>query len=148
MEKPLETAWVGPDVGWCRASGNHQGRANSVSQVDRDSDMVSTCWLCRGGLSKRTMASASICAWVQAAPPAVTLMLDNSVSPCIFLVPFKLLPQHWSSEFMGPRKSMCGPFKRKCLRLQQPSVSLSLNPCWFSHTDVMGISLPCSGTLG
>ena len=34
MEKPLETAWVGLKVGWDRASGDHQGGANNVTQVD------------------------------------------------------------------------------------------------------------------
>ena len=40
MEKALETAWVDPQVGWGRASGNHQGGANGVSQVDGDSDIA------------------------------------------------------------------------------------------------------------
>ena len=40
MEKPLEQAWVGLKVGWGRASGNYQGGANNVSQVDEVSDMV------------------------------------------------------------------------------------------------------------
>ena len=30
--------------------------------------------------------------------PLLTLMPDTSVSPCMPLVPFKLLPQWWSSE--------------------------------------------------
>ena len=40
MEKPLETAWVGLKVVCGRASGNHQGGANSVSRVDGVSDMA------------------------------------------------------------------------------------------------------------
>ena len=40
MEKALETGWMGPKVGWGRASGNHQGGANGVSQVDGDSDIA------------------------------------------------------------------------------------------------------------
>ena len=40
MEKALETAWVDPQVGWGRASGNHQGGANSVSHVDGVSYMA------------------------------------------------------------------------------------------------------------
>ena len=46
MKKPLETAWVGLQVGWGGVSGNHQGRANSVSLVVGDSDMAPACWLC------------------------------------------------------------------------------------------------------
>ena len=34
MEKPLESAGMGLQVGWGRVSENHQGRANGVSQVD------------------------------------------------------------------------------------------------------------------
>ena len=34
MEKPLLTAWVGLKVEWNRASENHEGGANSVSQGD------------------------------------------------------------------------------------------------------------------
>ena len=37
--KNLETTWVGPKVEWGGASENHQGGANSVSQVDGDPDM-------------------------------------------------------------------------------------------------------------
>ena len=46
MEKALEIAWVGPQVGWGVVSGNHQGKANGVSQVEEDSDMAPTCQLC------------------------------------------------------------------------------------------------------
>ena len=53
-------SWVG------RALGNHQGEANSVSQVAGVSDMVPSCWLCgflEGGLRKGTVASASTSIW-------------------------------------------------------------------------------------
>ena len=57
MEKPLYTVWVptwvGPKFRWGRASENHQGRANSVSQVDAVSDMVvPACLYVREGLFK------------------------------------------------------------------------------------------------
>ena len=48
MEKPLEIAWEGTQVGWGGVSGSHQSRVNSVSQTDGDSDMVSACWLSEG----------------------------------------------------------------------------------------------------
>ena len=48
--------------------------------------------------SPRTMASTNTSVWEKAAPPALALKPDNSVSPHMSLVPFKLLPQHWSSE--------------------------------------------------
>ena len=44
-KNPLETAWVGPKVVWGRASGNHQGGANSVSQVNGVPDMAPACQL-------------------------------------------------------------------------------------------------------
>ena len=43
---------------------------------------------------------------------------------------------------------MRGPYKRNCLGLQKLSVSLSLNPSWFLQPEVMGVSLPGTGTLG
>lgn len=43
MEKPLEVAGVDLQVEWGRVSGNHQGRMNSVSPADGDSDMVASC---------------------------------------------------------------------------------------------------------
>lgn len=46
MEKLLETGWVSLQVGWGTVLGNHQDRVNSKSQVNEDSDMVPTCWIC------------------------------------------------------------------------------------------------------
>ena len=46
MEKSLEAAWVDLKVGWGRASENHQGEVNRVSQVDGISDRAPTCQLC------------------------------------------------------------------------------------------------------
>ena len=37
---------MGPQVGWDGISGNPQGGANSVNQVDGDSDVEPTCQLC------------------------------------------------------------------------------------------------------
>ena len=71
MKKPQETAWIGLQVGWGRASENHQGEANSVSQVGVVSDMELTCQLFGSvgeGIRKRTVASASISVWENAAP--------------------------------------------------------------------------------
>ena len=46
MEKPLETALVGLNFGWVRASVNHESGENSMSQVDRVSEMVTARWVC------------------------------------------------------------------------------------------------------
>ena len=40
MKKQPEAAWVGPKAEWGRASGNHQGGANSVRKDDGVSDLV------------------------------------------------------------------------------------------------------------
>ena len=53
MEKPLEIAWEGTQVGWGGVSGSHQSRVNSVSQTDGDSDMVSAAGLVRAGASQK-----------------------------------------------------------------------------------------------
>lgn len=52
MEKPLETDSVGLNIGWGRASWNHQGRANCVSHVDGILDMVPPASSLREGSSK------------------------------------------------------------------------------------------------
>ena len=79
--------------------------------------------------------------------PALTLMPNNSVPPCMSLVPFKMLPQHWSSELMS-LSSVCRPFRRNCLGLQKPSVSLSHSRLWFLQPEVMGTYLPGTGSPG
>ena len=48
MEKPLGAPWVGVKFGWSRATGNHQGGTNRVSQVDGVSNLVPACLLCGG----------------------------------------------------------------------------------------------------
>ena len=100
-----------------------------------------------GGLRKGAMASASTSVWEKVASLALILVPNNSVPPHVSLAPFKLLPQCWSSEGVSLSKSMCGPFKN-CLRLQNPSISLSHNPWCFLQPKVMGSSLHGTGTLG
>ena len=46
-------------------------------------------------------------------------MPDILLPPCMPLMPFKLLPQCWSSEGVSLSKSMCGIFMRNCLGLQK-----------------------------
>ena len=48
MEKPVETAHLGPKVGGYGVSENHQGRINGDSQVDGNSDLASIYWLLGG----------------------------------------------------------------------------------------------------
>ena len=123
MEKPLETAWTGLRVGWVGVSGNHQDGAKSVSQVNGVSDtappVVCVCVL-GGSLRKATMVSASPFVWQKAAP---LLSPQCQTIQCVSLVPFKLLPQCWSSKGVNLHKFMPRPF-REHLGLTQPQSPL------------------------
>lgn len=55
----------------------------------------------------------------------LALMPDNSDPPPVSLIPFKMLPHHWSSEKVSPSKSVYRSFKRNCLRLLQPQSPLA-----------------------
>ena len=113
---------MGLKIGWGRASGNHQGGAHSMSQVDGVSDMVPTCWLC-GSVGvvpeKEQWPLPHFCFFClgESCPLTLTLIPDNSVHPYMSLIPFNLLPPHWSSEEVISSKSVLGPFKRNCVRL-------------------------------
>lgn len=108
-------------VGWARHQGitwvrQHRGRLMV-------SGMVPACWLCAGRAHQRNMVSASTSVLEKAATAALVLMLDNLVSSCMSLVPFKLLSQPWGLEDVRLSKSMHRPFTRNCLGLQQPPSS-------------------------
>ena len=75
-------------------------------------------------------------------------MSDNSIPFRMSLVPFKMLPQCWSSEGVSLSKYMHGPFRRDSLGLHKPSVSFSLNPHLFLQPKVMETSLPSNGLGG
>ena len=85
MEKPLETAWVGLKVGWGRASGNHQGRANIMNQVDGVSDMAPMAqpalWLCWRRAQRRNNGLCQHFCLGDSCSKALILMLYNSVPP-------------------------------------------------------------------
>ena len=73
-------------------------------------------------------------------------MPDTSGSPCMPLVPFKLLPQCWSSEGMSLSKYMCGPFADTAWDSSSSFYQFKL--CWFLQPEVMESYLPGTGTLG
>ena len=80
-------------VGWGRASGNHQGEANSVNQADGVSYMappVSAVALLGEGSEKEQWPLPAHLSG-RKLPSALALMLDNSVSSLMSLVPFNLL---------------------------------------------------------
>ena len=64
---------MGLKVGWGRVSGNHQGKANSDSQVDGDQIWCPLAGSLGKGLRKGIMAFASTSVWEKVATPALTL---------------------------------------------------------------------------
>ena len=91
------------------------------------------------------MASAITSVWEKAVqPPAHTLLPDTS-GPLDVSGAFQTaapVQDLRDSVF----KSVPGPFKRNCLRLQK--LCLSRTPCPFLQLEVMSTSLPGFGTLG
>lgn len=75
--------------------------------------------------------------------PEVIQFSSSSLYTCVL---FELLPQSKATS-LSASKCVCGPFKRNCLGLLQPSVSLSYNPQWFSQPKVMLTSLSGIETL-
>ena len=98
------------------------GSANCVSQVDGVSDIGPACCLCGsvgGGIRKGEMALCPPLCLGESCPLVLTLMPDPSVSPCMLLMPFKLLPWCWSSEGVSLRKPVYGFFKVNRLGLKK-----------------------------
>ena len=113
--------------------------------------MVPTCWLCGRRAQKRNNGFCLHFCLGESCPhppPVLILMPDNLVPPSMFLAPFMLLLQHWSSEGVSQSKSMHRSFKRNCLKFQLLSILLRHNPCWFLQPEVMETSLPGTGTMG
>ena len=74
----------------------------------------------------------------ESCPLSLALMPDTSVLPYVPLVPFKLLPWCWSSMGVSLSKSVCGPFRRNCLRIKPFLLSIQ-SPLVFtdrSHRDL------------
>lgn len=83
---------------WFGVSEYHWGEAIGGSQVHGDSDMAPACMYTLGGgrAKQGTMDSTTTSFWEKFAPLALALKLNSLVPPYMSLVPFKLLPQHWS----------------------------------------------------
>ena len=108
-------SWVG------QTSGDLQDRANSVNHVDGVWAMAPAGWLCGtvGMGSEKGQWPLPPFSLGEGCPPDLTLIPDTSVSPCMPLVPFKLLPPCWSSEGMSLSKSACHFVKVNCLGLKK-----------------------------
>ena len=102
IKNPLETAWVGLQVGWGGVSGKHQGGTKSVRQVDETQIWHPLVSSAGEGVvfseKEQWPLLALLSGKKQPHPPDLDLIPDNSVYPHISLVPFKLLPQYWSSQ--------------------------------------------------
>ena len=80
---------------------------------------TSSVALCRGaGLGKGQWPLPTLLSERKLSPSS-HLMLYISVPPSMPLVPFKLLPQCWSSEGVNLSNSICGFFKGNYLGLQK-----------------------------
>ena len=122
MEKLLETAQVWLKVGWGRASGNHQGGANSVSQINGDSDVVPTFQLCGSaavwrGLQKEQWPQPALLSGRKLPPTSHPDVTQFSSSPYVSDSFQSAAPM--LEVWVSPSKFVGGPFKRNCLRLQQ-----------------------------
>ena len=122
---------LGVPVSWVGQSGDPQGRSNSISQVDgslRYGTSLPALWR---KVRKRDNGLCLPFCLGESCPPALVLMPNTSVPPCMLLVPFKLLLQCWSSEGVSLSKSVCGFFKRngfglhKFLPLTQSSLGFT-----------------------
>ena len=124
MEKSLLTAWVGLWIGWDRVSGDLQGEANIISQVDGVSDMAPTCRLCGSVVGRVQKRDSGPCL-----PFCLGERRKLSPSSChnarhfsSFLYAtdaFQLLPWCWSSERVSQSKSVHKFPKRNCMGLQK-----------------------------
>ena len=113
----------------------------------RSGTSMPALWLCWGRVQRRDNGLCPLVSLEESSPPALTLMPDTSVPLCMPLLPFKLLPQCWSSEGVNMSKSMCGFSKRSCFGLQG-FLPLTQSPLFFFflQPEIMGIYLPGTGT--
>ena len=107
-------SWVGQSL------RDFQGRANSVSRVV--SLRFGTCrpalWLCEGRGQKRVNGQCLPLHLGGSCPPALALVLDTSVPPCMPLGPFKCYPCAgaqrewvWISLYVGSSRGTAWDFR-------------------------------------
>ena len=99
-----------------------QDGTNIVSQVDKSlryGTHLPALWLFSERVQKRDNGLCLPFCVGESCLPALALLADTSVPPCLSLVPLKLLHWCWSSEGVSLSKSMCGFFKRNFLGFQK-----------------------------
>ena len=142
MEKPLETDWMGLKVWWGRASGNHEDGANSVSQVDGDSDMVPACWLCGGRVQQR---NNDLCQhfYLGESCPLSSHPVARKFSCSLYVsgALLELLPKCWSTEGVSPSKSLWGPLKGTPWDTRSLPFPLASIPTGFYSQELWGLLL-------
>ena len=90
--------------------------------------MATTCLLCWGSVHQRKNGLCQHLYLRESCPTALTLMPDNSLSPCMFLVPFKCC-SHAGAQREWVQVSLCiGPLRGvawylRRLHLLQPQYS-------------------------
>lgn len=131
-------ASVGLHIRWDGVSRNHQGKANDISEIDGDSDVVPAC-ICMLGWGRAQWGNNGFSqhfSMEESYPFRPCPEARQRSSSYMSQMPLKLLPQHWSSKQVIPsaRKSVCVPFKRNIW-----DFSHNLR-C--SHPEVVGDSLP------
>ena len=79
---------------------------------------------------------------------AVTALLSGTKPPTSPCPKARQLPQHSSSEQLGPSKPILGPPLQEEPRDSRSPPSHSATICWFSQLEVIVSSLPGIRTLG
>ena len=102
-------------------------------------------WICGGRVQKRDNGLCLPFCLGESCPPALTLMLDTLVPPCMPLIPFKVLPWHWSPERLNLSKFVCDSLRGTAW--DSASFFHQLYPHWFLHPQVMGTYFSGTGTL-
>lgn len=131
-----------------RVSGNHQGKGNNVSQLMEIQiwhlPMPSAFHLPssgEGSVKKQYLLPAFSCD--KAVPPVIALNADNSLLPCMALLPVPLLPQCCSSEQVSPKKLMRESFKKNiCVSRNLPSDSARTPAGFYSKKWLWRLLLP------
>lgn len=137
---------------WGVLSGSHQCRANSVSQVNRNSNMVPAFWLCGSGGDGAQQINNNFCQHFclgEAVPLALTLKPDKSVPCCKSWNLWNCCPSdeaqskwvhHWVSLWGAHLKS--NAWDSSSPPPTQPQ------SCWVLQPGIIGTSLFGTGILG
>lgn len=152
MKEPLEEAQAGEKIRWARVSGNHLGSVDGFRQVNGKHKFGShwAGWVGEGSTNKQWcllhLSTERIAP--TPTPPALSLKLVNFVTSCMSLGLFELLPLPLTLDLVNFWVSLCTVPFRTLPCSPVPSVFLWCNPHHSSQLNIMGTSLPWSGSLG